>query len=195
MGKVVCLAWREGDKGERRSRGARGPGNHLERNLLHPCWTREGRVWAQMTRNKSNAPRYTPPSLRQRSLPPALHSPLDPLRPPRKLEGFPVGSEQSISGIRNVCSAGPPFPSLSAIIPRYNAHCFATLTVSFCDCVRVVKRVVVEYTFSLFRWWNFRWKGGVVVVKRRVCNFRSSFLSWKRFEEEEDFVKGKFIAF
>lgn len=95
----------------------------------------------------------------------------------RKLEGFPVGSEQSISGIRNVCSAGPPFPSLSAIIPRYNAHCFATLTVSFCDCVRVVKRVVVEYTFSLFRWWNFRWKGGVVVVVgKRVCNFRSSFV-------------------
>lgn len=54
-----------------------------------------------------------------------------------------MGSEQSISGIRNVCSAGPPFPSLSAIIPRYNAHCFAILTVAFA-IVRVVKRVVVR---------------------------------------------------
>lgn len=37
----------------------------------------------------------------------------------------------------------PPFPSLSAIIPRYNAHCFAILTTGFA-IVRVVKRVVVR---------------------------------------------------
>jgi len=56
-----------------------------------------GRVWAQMTRNKSNARRYTPPLLRT-----PFFSPYEAGTVLSAVAGrFPLGSRQSISGIRN----------------------------------------------------------------------------------------------
>jgi len=96
-------------KQKEKERERERPRNHFEENLLHPRGVvfgsrqhaSRGRVWAQMTRNKSNARRYTPPLLRTPFFSPyGAEAVLSAVA-----GGFPPGSEQSISGIRNaLCS-------------------------------------------------------------------------------------------
>jgi len=66
-----------------------------------------GRVWAQMTRNKSNARRYTPPLLRT-----PFFSPYEAGTVLSAVAGrFPLGSRQSISRIRNAPACARKSPS------------------------------------------------------------------------------------